>query len=382
MPQLEFDIWGSIPFSPELTSDDTVQQILLATRTESRSISEIAHAAGADKQHVKEKIDELTRYDLLVPDESCPGKWLANLPIYTEAELTASEQIGCKYAGIEADILRSSLPGLLELYESCEIAGRFPWESMSLVIVGALVADLCDYDRVRFFPQHLSDDFLPPLHPDGTRWEYVGYEKRSPRFQHKRWAFYHNLDVDEPEVGGLATFGYFDPPAQRQPRPKALFDSSLRAMVFRLAEAPMSIDEMAAASSLSADDLREMLEGWTACDPSPVSAENGRYSLAIPILPYSDLRKLVDLGDAIAETIHTKVTVPWHKERQGAARQMGLRFPLAEGFLARDIALGQLVEEGCLSPVADPPVPWDFGVWGWHGTLPLWEDATREKEGA
>ena len=149
MPQLEFDIWGSIPFSPELTSGETVQQILLATRTESRSISEIAHAAGADTRHVKERIDELTKYDLLVPDESRPGKWLANLPIYTEADLTASEQIGCKYARIEADILRSSLPGLRELYESCEIARRFPWESMSLVIVGALVADLCVYDRVR-----------------------------------------------------------------------------------------------------------------------------------------------------------------------------------------------------------------------------------------
>ena len=99
----------------------------------------------------------------------------------------------------------------------------------------------------------------------------------------------------------------------------------------------------------------------------------------IPVLSYSDLRRLLASADTVAETIHTEVTLPWFVERRVAGKQMGLRFPLAESCLARDIALRMLVEENCLSEVPDPPVPWSFGVWGWQGTLPLWEAATREK---
>ena len=68
MAELEFDIWGSIPFRRDLTSDQTVQEMLLVTRTEPRSISEIADALGADRGLVKDRIEELARWDLLVPD--------------------------------------------------------------------------------------------------------------------------------------------------------------------------------------------------------------------------------------------------------------------------------------------------------------------------
>jgi len=380
MVQLEFDIWGSIPFGRELTCDGTVQEILLATQSEPRSIPEIADTLGVDRGVVKERINELARWELIVRDECNAGKWVANMPIYTAAALTASEGIGLKYAGIEVEILRSSLPGLRESYESCEISSRFPWESVSLIIVGGLVADLCVYDRVRFFPQYLEEGLVPPLHADGSRWGYVGYERRRPRFRQKRWAFCQNLDLDEPRTGGLATFSYFDPPPQRQRAPKCFFGLRVRPLVFGLGSAQMSFDEMASMSPCDADELRETLEEWTSSDPPAVRTQNGRYSLRIPILSRSDLGKLVGAGDAVAETIHVEVTVPSQKERSDAGKEMGLRFPLAEGFLARDIALRLLVEEGRLSEVAEPPVPWNFGVWGWRGSLPLWEEATREMQ--
>ena len=381
MPQLEFDIWGSIPFSQELTSDPIVQQILLATRTKAMSLLEIANSIEADRRHVSQRIDELARWDLLVADKSCPGRWVGNLPVYTAADMAVSEEIGSKYAKIEADILSSSLPSLQESYESCEISRRFPWESMSLIVVGALLADLCVYDRVRFFPQYLREDYLPPLHPDGRRWGYAGYERRRPRFPLRRLAFCQNLNLEESETGGLATFSYFDPPAERQAAPRSLFDQRLRSMVFCLAEARMSVREIAATTSVNAHDVQRTLEDWASYRPPAVCSQGKRYSLNIPVFPCSDLRRLLHLADAVAETIHTEVTLPWHEERQETAEQMGLRFPLAESHLARDMALQVLVEEGRLSEVPDPPVPWSFGVWGWQGELPLWEDATREKEG-
>ena len=381
MLQLEFDIWGSIPFSQDVTSDPTAQGILLATRAEPRSVTQIADAVGADRSQVERGTDELAKWDLLVADDRSGGRWVANVPVYTAADLAVSEKIGAKYARIEADILRSSIPRLRELYESCEIAARFPWESMSLIVVGALLADFCVVDRVRFFPQYLDERFLPPLHPDGSRWAYVAYEKRTPRFDSKRWAFCQNVNEDGAGVGELSMFSYFDPPAQRRPAPGSLFDPRFRGVVCGLAEAEMSLDQMRAITSVDVDELKATLEDWSSRNPPAVSARDGRYTLNVPVFPRCDLERLVRLADAVAVTIHTEVTIPCQVERERTASELGLRFPMAESYLARDIALGLLVGEGLLSEIPDPPVPWTFGVWGWQGALPQWQDATRDREG-
>lgn len=99
-----------------------------------------------------------------------------------------------------------------------------------------------------------------------------------------------------------------------------------------------------------------------------------RYQSGIPILASEDLKLLLPATDRVAELIFKEVTVPMESEMEREANQLGLRFPLPSGTSARDIALQILSEEGLLAPIPQPPVPWNFGVWGWNGHVPMWED--------
>ena len=83
---------------------------------------------------------------------------------------------------------------------------------------------------------------------------------------------------------------------------------------------------------------------------------------------------LLPQADRIAEIIFKEVTVPMEREMDEEATRRGLRFPLPSGTSARDIALQILSEDGVIAPIAQPPVPWNFAVWGWNGHLAMWED--------
>ena len=48
-----------------------------------------------------------------------------------------------------------------------------------------------------------------------------------------------------------------------------------------------------------------------------------------------------------------------------------LRLPV---MLAPIGSLQDLTPEGGIAPIARPPVPWNFGVWGWNGHLKMWND--------
>ena len=375
--RLEFEIWGSIPFSQKVTEDVTVQQLLLAIRKEPKSSLQIAENTSIKLATIEALTAKLAQWDLVVKEDVEKGQWVANIPIYLKSDLRIAEEIGLKYARIEADILRSSLPETRRIYESCDIAKRFSWRDMSLIVVGAIIADLAVYDRVRFFPEYYQESLLPPLHPDGSRWGYTGYEKSKRRYQKKKWAFYQNVMRG---TISLARFGYFKPSEQRQTPPRRFYRDSVYRNIFReLFAHPKTLKEIEKRSGLNSGKLKEALKELSSSNPAGVTQKNGKYSLNIPIFSSGDIKRIVEHADKVAEDIHRKVTIPCERERVEAGRKLGLRFPLAEGQLARDIALGLLVEEGLLCEVPDPPVPWSFGVWGWQGKLLLWEDVVKEK---
>jgi len=147
---LEFEIWGSIPFSQKTTEDVTVQKLLLTIRKEPKSSLQIAEHTSIKLAKIEALTAKLAKRDLVVKKDIEKGQWVANIPIYLKSDLRIAEEIGLKYARIEANILRSSLPETRRIYESCEIAKRFSWRDMSLIVVGAIIADLAVYDRVRF----------------------------------------------------------------------------------------------------------------------------------------------------------------------------------------------------------------------------------------
>jgi len=178
----------------------------------------------------------------------------------------------------------------------------------------------------------------------------------------------------------LARFGYFKPSEQREKPPGRFYRASMYRNIFReLFEYPKPLEEIEKRSGLNSRKLKRALKELSSSNPPGVTQKDGKHSLNIPIFSSDDIKRIVEHADKVAKDIHRKVTIPCERERVEAGRRLGLRFPLAEGNLARDIALGLLVEEGLLSEVPDPPVPWNFGVWGWEGKLLFWEEVTKEK---
>lgn len=378
MGYIQFEIWGAVPFPAKVTEDRITQRILSVIRKEPRSCASISAEAGTNVRQAKRVLDRLVRFDLVRQQDEDGRRWVSNFPIYTASELAVADEIGRKHAKTEAEILRSSIPQTRKVYAQCTLSADFPWTDVAWILVGGIIADFAVFDRVRFFPEYRDERLLPPLHSDGTRWGYVGYEVDGPPFPRRKYRFYHNSELGE--TGGLAVFGRHGPsgkPTRRIPaHPLRLLNPPYREIILGLAKHPMRLEELQDCTHLSMGALSRALEDLSSF-PGAVRIEAGVHSLRIPILPADDLGRIVGHADSVAETIHKEVSVPCMEERQMAGKDLGLRFPLPEAQLPRDIALQLLAEEGDLPSIPEPPMPWSFGVWGWQGQLPQWEEAKR-----
>jgi hypothetical protein len=352
-----------------MRKDTVAHAILLSIRSDGKASAQIARECGLAQDEAERKLAEMERLELLARAPEAPEGWITSIPIFLKRDLTGAEEIGCKYAAVEAKILRDALPGVREAYDSCVLSGRFPWEKMSLIVTGALLADFGVQDRVRFLARLRDERLVLPVHRDGSRWSCAAYQKLEPRFPRKRWAFYQNEDGPH---DALSRFGYSG--EQRRQPPEGLYSATQRKILMGLARGPFSLFDLASTSGACPDRLACTLSAWQHADPPAVTIQDGRYVLEIPIFSSADLACIVSCTDKVAEIIHRRVTVPSLNERIGAGSRLGLRFPVAEGFLARDVALQMLIEEGLLARPPSPPVSWNFGVWGWEGNLSRWDD--------
>lgn len=150
--------------------------------------------------------------------------------------------------------------------------------------------------------------------------------------------------------------------------------------MFALAEGPLKLDELEARAGLKSKLAMKELKKMTGYDPPAVILKNGKYWTKIPILSKSDFSLLLPECDRIAEEIFKKVVLPHLEERKAKATNLGYRWPLPAGQYVRDKALQILVEEGLLSSVPQPPVNWNFGVWGWEGLLRMHNEITKDMQ--
>ena len=371
-PKLSFYIWGSVPFPESLTDGLTTQHILFCIRKEAKRIDEITKALGIPPEDAGAALTKLAKYDLVkATDES---KWLANFPIFTQAEILQAHEIGIKYGRLEADLLRTQIPNLRKCYEQCQVAQFHPWADTSLIIVGALCADFCVSDRVRFKPEYFEERFLPPLHPDGRRWGYWAEEILPCALAFRKYRFYQNVWQDP--AGGVTRFGYFslfDEQRQSPPNTPEGLRYRPEGKIWLALTASATLEELHEKTALSLSTIQSAIDKMTRWSPPGLIRVKERYQSAIPILSSGDLNLLLPVADRIAELIFKEITVPMENEMEREGRKVGLPFPLLSGTSARDIALQMLSEEGHLAPIPQPPVPWIFGIWGWNGRIKMWE---------
>lgn len=371
-PRLSFHTWGSTPFSSSLTANPRKQRVLFCIRKNPKRTERIAKEVQASVERVSNSLTRLAEYDLV--RETRDAEWVANIPIFTEEEIVRANSIGLKYARIEADILRSHIPTLKKTYEQCQVSRYHPWPKASLIVVGALCADFCVSDRVRFKPEFFDEKFLPPIHPDGRRWGYSGEEVLSSPLPFRKYQFYQN--VSENSEGGTSRFGYYhllDEQRQIPPsRPEGLRYTHEGRILLSLT-APSTVQEIQRKTGLTLGVIQSAIETMSSWSPPGVIKDNDRYIPSIPVLSSNDLELLLREADRIAELIFKKITIPMERELEAEGKKLGLRFALPAGTSARDTALQILGEEGLLS-IPQPPVPWNSGVWGWNGHLEMWED--------
>lgn len=373
---LEFELWGSGNPKFSILTDGTVQKILLAIRTTAKNCERIADEICVDVSEVRAKLHELRALDLITCIDMDGEGWLAKIPIFVQSDLEIAYEIGEKYAYIEREILRKNLPVIEETYNACRISRFHPWSEMSLIVTGALLADLSVIDRIPFSPPYLNEAFLPPLHPDGTRWSLIGYEKGANESPKRKWAFYQNLSRDRD--GGLARFGYYKPSERRETppaRPEDLYGTPFKRVMLTLFREPLSYDRLLRKSGLDPSVMKGILNYVSSLNPPAVEKQNGKYVLTIPVFSSDDLRRMLKCADRVAEQIQKEVIIPCREECMKAGASVGLQFPLP-GWqrLLRDLALQYLVDDGFITAVPDPPVRWNWCVWGWEGKLSLWEE--------
>ncbi|RJP33273.1 MAG: ArsR family transcriptional regulator [Candidatus Omnitrophota bacterium] len=375
-PILTFHTWGSTPFSSSLNDNPIHQRILFSVRIHPKSAVEIAEEIKISTKKVTTVLSQLAQYDLVRKTEDL--KWVANIPIYTADEILKSNQIGLKYARIEADILREQIPGLKQTYEQCQVSKYHSWTKISLMIVGALCADFCVSDRIRFKPEYFDERFLPPLHPDGSRWGYSGQEVLSSPIPFRKYQFYQNVFRDA--EGGIARFGYFDLTDEERTSPPTRPESlryENKGKIWLSLTMPSTLDEIQIKTGLSRDVVQSAINEMSGWNPPGLIRKDDQYLSSIPIFTEHDLELLLRKTDRIAEIIFKQVSIPMEKEMEAEGKKLGLRYPLSSGTSARDIALQILIEEELLT-TAPPPVPWNFGVWGWNGELKMWEERKAE----
>ena len=117
MQRIEFDSWGEVPFQTAITKDTIAHAVLVSTRSKGKTILQIAREHTLTSNEVQERVSELEGLELISRVPGTHDKWIASIPIYMKSHLMLAEEIGCKYAAAEAEILRSALPAARSLYE-------------------------------------------------------------------------------------------------------------------------------------------------------------------------------------------------------------------------------------------------------------------------
>lgn len=376
IPEFEFDVWARPPAQEiyDLAKQRAVQGILYATNQQARTVAEIAAAIGASENFVREKLARLERFQLMT---STAGQWIANIPLYTQTDMAAAEAIGLEYARREADILRREIPRLRESYGRTVLSNSFRWEEVSLLIVGALLSDFCVLDRIPFRVGNFDERLQPRLHPvNGKPWSYDGYEKVPTRFPSRPWKFYQN--VFSKGSCGMARFGYHKNPDEQRQTPAVNPGQWLvgveGTILLTLAEGPRSLRELEQSGALDRQRLDSALREMMGYHPPAVVCDNGLYRTRVPVLTESDLSLLLPECDRIAQEIFRDVALPHLARRESRARELGRRWPLPADTFVRDKALAILADEGLIGPIPAPPVPWNFGLWGWKGLLAMHQE--------
>jgi DNA-binding transcriptional ArsR family regulator len=181
-----------------------VQKILFVTNASDLTAGEVANRIGEAESAVTQKLSELQKYGLV--DQQGQG-WSSRTRLYTRAEIQEGETLSLKYAKQEAEILRQAVPRLREVYAKTTLSKTFPWDDLSLIVVGALLSDFCAVDRIPFWPQNVGEEKEYYLRtPEGKPWGFAGYEKLPKRFPSCRWMFYQNQF--RKYNGAIARFGY------------------------------------------------------------------------------------------------------------------------------------------------------------------------------
>jgi DNA-binding HxlR family transcriptional regulator len=375
-PEFEFETWGSAPSRDvyKLTNEKPVQKILFAIKDNMLSIEEIGAKTGEAEPLVLEKLKELKKYNLVSEEEE---KWISNIPLYTEKELMEAEKVGLRYAEIEAEILRNAIPGLKKTYEKTAVSRYFSWNEVSLIIVGALLADFCVFDRIPFRPENYSEDLQPQMEkPDGGKWQYTGYEILPKSASSRKWRFYQN--VSEQEKGATSMFGYLESRRkQSTSQPLEISFEVMRTVLIAFADGSLSFTEIQKQTGLEEDILQKALKGLENFSPPAVVLKDGKYHSQIPIFSESDFDMLVCECDKVAEDIFKNAVLPFNEKLKERAKELSYRWPLPKRQFVRDKALQMLIEEGLIGPFQESPVDWNFAVWGWKGNLLMWEEVAK-----
>jgi len=380
-PEFEFDIWGGAPQKVKSLSEErAVQKMLFIIKEEALSIKQIAKKTGEIESMVEQKLTALEKFDVVHKQN---GKWISNIPLYVEEEIREGEKLGLKYAEMEAAILRDEIPKIKELYNQTTLSQYFPWNRVSLIITGAFLSDFCVVDRIPFKNENFTKEMQPPLGKEGQKkWGYEGFEILPKRFPSRKWMFYQNVG-SLPE-GGISRFGYFRYPDEERKsppkRPERLVYLSKGKALLALAEKPLTQRELGEKTGFENEILMNSLEELMGYNPPAVVLEEGKYQTQIPILTESDFQLLLPELDRIAEKIFREVVLNHLQEKKDKAKELGFRWPLPAGMYVRDKALQILIEEGILCCVQDPPVDWNFNVWGWNGFLRMHKQITEGNE--
>lgn len=382
--KLHFSTWGSTP--PKigaLLSDQTAQKILFATRRGARSIGQIAVTIGEADTLVEARIKELAQVDLVKGKDK---GWVSNIGLFDENDMREVERLGLAYAARQAEILKAEIPGLKRLYGRTTLSRSFPWDEVSLIIVGAFLSDFCVVDRIPYRSDNLvfAREVDPTLafEGGGKEWFGVGYVISGKTFPAQKWNFYQNSY--SLYKGGLSRFGYFrgiDEKRKGPPRgPENFAGAAEGRILFALADGDLDFQQLETQTHLNKERLARTLDELMAFDLPAVIVREGKYRTTIPILTASDFNLLLPELDRIGERIFREIRIAHAKERWERAKKNGSGFIIPSNIIdifVRDKAIQILVESRTLTPVPSPPVSWNFGVWGWKGFLPMREQILR-----
>lgn len=377
---LAFQIWGTLPDCDtvtRLTADPLVQRVLYAIRNQAKTLPRIAQDIQADTHSAQAALTHLHRH-YLVSHSPDNATWQARIGVFSSDDLRTAQQLAQPYAHAEALILRKAAPAIRDVFEQCWIARRHPWHTMSHIILGGLVADFCTLDRALFRTSSRAAASAAPLQPDGTRWQYTGFELHEGRiYPMLRHAFYHNQHSDA--QGGFARWGCLQERRARRPnQPERLFFlGSARQLLTLLCDEDLTCQELSRRSTIPKDAVEDQLHELTSLTPPAIIADGNTFRLNLPILNHQGLLALLTIADEVAETVYRQVLAPYQTQREQASRGRGLLTVLPGPILVREFALEELAEERVIPAPSPDPVPWNAGVWGWLGSMAFWDEVNQ-----